>query len=95
MPRTEPLFTMTPPDAAAYVRKLDRVLRSHASDFASGWDKENALAAFDAVIVTLLQFREHYPAEHANIDEVLRRHGYKGVLVDYPAALPLPTQTGS
>lgn len=71
-----PLFSMGAKEAAAYVKKLDRALRSYASEFEHGVDKDNALAAFEAVISLLLEFREHYPAEQANIDEVLRRHGY-------------------
>lgn len=74
-----PLFSMNPREAAAYVKKLDGALRSHASDFDLGIDKDNALSAFEAVIATLLEFREHYPAEHADIDEVQRRHGYSVV----------------
>lgn len=74
--RDLPLFRMSPAEAAAFVRKCDSALRSHASDFDMGWDKENALSAFESVVVTLLEIREYYPAEHANIDEVLRMHGY-------------------
>jgi len=74
-----PLFRMSPSEAASFVSKCDNALRSHASDFDMGWDKENALSAFESVVATLLEFREYYPAEHANIDEVLRRHGYSVV----------------
>lgn len=78
LPGTQPLplFNMGPKEAAAYVKKLDGVLRSYASDFDLGIDKDNALAAFETVIALLLEFRGHYPAERATIDEVLRRHGY-------------------
>lgn len=73
------LYRMSPGEATRFVRKCAGALRSHASDFAMGWDRENALAAFDTVVATLLDFRDHYPAEHANIDLVLSRHGYKTV----------------
>lgn len=70
------LYRMSPREAARFVRKCAGALRSHASDFHMGWDRENALAAFNTVVAILLKVREHYPAEHAHIDEALRRHGY-------------------
>jgi hypothetical protein len=51
-------------------------MKSHASDFQHGHDKDAALSAFESVMATLLEIRPAYPAEQANIDEVLRRHGY-------------------
>jgi len=71
-----PIFNMNSKDASAFVRTCDRAMKSHASDFAEGRDKEAALSAFEAAMATLLEIRPAYPAEHANIDEVLRRHGY-------------------
>lgn len=70
---------MAPAEAARFIRQCDSALRSHASDFDMGWDTENALAAFEAVVATLLDVRGHYTAEHSNIDEVLRRHGFSVV----------------
>jgi len=72
----DPIFRMSPGEASAFVRKCDGAMKSHASDFDMGWDKESALSAFESVMATLLEIRPAYPAEHANIDEVLRRHGY-------------------
>jgi len=70
------LHRMPPAEAARFVRKCADALRSHASDVRLGWDKENALAAFATVVAILLEVRELYPAEHAHIDDLLRRHGH-------------------
>ena len=64
----DPIFSMSLKEATAFVRKCDSAMKSHASDFARGHDKEAALSAFEHAMAILLEIRPAYPAERANID---------------------------
>lgn len=82
LPTLDPIFNLSTQEAAAFVRHCDSAMKSHASDMRHGHDKEAALSAFEHAVAILLEICPVYPAERANIDEVLRRHGHGGILAD-------------
>jgi alpha-galactosidase/6-phospho-beta-glucosidase family protein len=72
----DPLYDMPPKEAAAFVRKCERMMREHAGDARTGQEQDEALSALEMIRSLLVNIRPAYPAERTNIDEVLRRHGY-------------------
>lgn len=70
----DPLFDMTPSEAAAFVRKCGRRLREHADDVRRAHEEEEALAGVEMISALLREIRPAYPAEQAKIDELLRQH---------------------
>lgn len=75
-PQPPPLHTMSSKEVDAFVLRCDHAMASHATDFRAGHDKDAALAAFEAVLSSLLEVRAVYPAKRADIDAVLVAHGY-------------------
>lgn len=56
------LHRLSDKEADRFIRQCLAALKSHSSDFQSGHDKENALAAFEGFMAVLLEVRDIYPA---------------------------------
>lgn len=67
---------LTDAEVDRLISQCAAALRSHAKDYHAGYDKENALCAFESVMVMLLDVRDHYTTKRADIDAILRRFGY-------------------
>lgn len=71
-----PLHQMSDKQCSRFIRECAASLQSHGADFRFGRDKENALGAFESVMVLLLEVRDVYPSKRADIDQILVRFGY-------------------
>lgn len=71
-----PLHAMSDGEVGDFIRRCGAALRSHGRDFQKGWDKENALAAFESTMALLLEIRDIYPSRRADIDRILIEYGY-------------------